>query len=64
MLKTEQVMRIGTWIVGIKKCGRLVSECAACSKDFRQHCKLKGGTYHEERIERAMHYGQRHGAGS
>jgi len=64
MLNTEYVMRIGSWLLGIKKCGMGIAECAACGKDFRLHCKLKGGIYHEERIEPAMHYGQRHGAGN
>jgi hypothetical protein len=64
MLNTEHVLRIGKWKLGIKQCGMGIAECAACSTDFRQHCKLKGGIYHEERIERAMHYEQGHGAGN
>jgi len=60
MLNAEYVMRIGTWALGIKNCGMSIAECAACSKDFRLHCKLKSGIYHEERIEPAMHYGHGH----
>jgi hypothetical protein len=64
MFNTEHVMRIGKWKLGIKKCGMGTGECAACSADFRLHCKLKGGIYHEERIKNAMHYEQRHGVGN
>ena len=64
MFDTEHVLQIGKWKLGIKKCGMGITECAACSKDFRSHCKLKGGMYHEERIENAMHYEQGHGVGN
>jgi hypothetical protein len=60
MLNAEYVMRIGTWVLGIKKCAIGIAECAACSEDFRLHCKLKGGIYHEERIERTVRYEQGH----
>jgi hypothetical protein len=46
--------------LGVKKCAMGIAECAACSEDFRLHCKLKGGIYHEERIERTVRYEQGH----
>jgi len=64
MQNTEYVMRIGKWAFGIKSCGMGSAECAACSVDFRLQCKLKGGIYHEERTELAMHYEQGHGVGN
>jgi len=64
MRNMEYVLRIGKWEFGIKGCAMGIAECAACSKDFRLSCKLKGGIYHEERIEPAMHYEQRHGVGN
>jgi len=63
-LNTEHVLRIGKWKLGIKSCGMGIAECADCSTDFRLQCKLKGGIYHEERIERTMQYEQGHGAGN
>lgn len=64
MLNAEYVMRIGTWVLGIKNCGMSIAECASCSKDFRLHCKLKSNINHEERIEPALHYGQGPGVAS
>lgn len=62
MLNTEYVLRIGKWKLGVKSCGMGTAECAACGTDFRMHCKLKGGIYHEERTELTMCHEQGHGA--